>query len=597
MFNNYISNHGSIEGGCEDGLFSGRKAFICSCLLVAFLFSLFFSLAPAVALDDGCHNVAQWDTNRVVADFNTENLTPNLWPTSVFTMNESINTFYPDDLAITLEPRAVCASYTCNRATSAEITVADTLDPAICSCTGFPGVLCSDRKWQSNFYPIIEASSQPIGGRMPNFPEPLYPNEWDTKKMYRGITQIDPANFPAFLISKLHPGLSTALATVQDCNDISLIGNGTTAATVRRYVINQVRTVKQEFEQFYPAFSVNTNYGVCGQYSWNWTEGIHLVRTGGDEVITIPVEAVFADFVEEETPAEVGCPGGFVNPDGVTCTSQFPANNESDCVFPFVWVFGPFGSSVCRNDSANLAAFCTSGVLLEDTSTSPSTFTCLGGSFTTPDPPPINISGAQSAPPSPTPGSFDGTVNLDLNGADNPQADITLTINPDGSNPPPDGGGNVPPPDNPPAPGSGGDPLINPNTRGVLNTDGIGVGGSFSSIGMTGSCSDLHSDVAVNASDFAGFYPRGWIGNDCKGTTCLLNIVKCEFENTKFGGFISSIETLIGPGSLPQFNLSFGSFGSGVINMNQPSYITVFGLLRNIILLICFVVSIRILAS
>jgi len=76
-----------------------------------------------------------------------------------------------------------------------------------------------------------------------------------------------------------------------------------------------------------------------------------------------------------------------------------------------------------------------------------------------------------------------------------------------------------------------------------------------------------------------------------------LNIAKCEFANTKFGGFISSIETLIGPGSLPSFNVSFGSFGSGFIDMNQPSFIAVYGILRNIVLLVCFVVSIRILAS
>ncbi|MBT5404003.1 MAG: hypothetical protein HOL28_11210, partial [Crocinitomicaceae bacterium] len=129
------------------------------------------------------------------------------------------------------------------------------------------------------------------------------------------------------------------------------------------------------------------------------------------------------------------------------------------------------------------------------------------------------------------------------------------------------------------------------------NTDGFGVGGSFTSVGMTGSCSTLHSDVSVNASDFAGFYPRGWIGNDCKGTTCLMNIARCEFANTKFGAFISSIEAIVGPGSLPQFSISFGGMGAGVINMNQPSYIAVFAVLRSIVVLLCFVVSIRILAS
>jgi len=597
MFDNYILKDDSIKAGCGYGFLC--RAFVFTCILVLLLSSFIFSPSPAIALDDGCHNVAQWDSNRMVADFNSELLTPNLWPTRVFSFNEQINTFYEFDQGIFLEARANCASYLCN-VPSGQITAAHTLDPAICSCTATPTALCSDRKWMSNDYPIVEQTSQPIGGRMPDYPEPTTPPEWDTKKMYRGITNLAPEDVPAYLISKIDPGLNSNLATVQDCNDISVIGNEATAATVRRYVINNVITVEQQLEVFYGSFNLTTNYGVCGVFSWNWSEGIHKVRTGGGEVITIPVEVVFPVFNDEETPADLNCPPGSTpNPDGLTCRTQTPANNSSDCVFPAVFVFGPFGSSVCRDDTQSIAASCSSGILLEDTLTTPPTYTCLGGTFSQPDPPTINISGAQSAPPDPTPGDFDGTIEVDPNGADDPQASITLTINPDGSipDPTPENGGNTPPPVNTPDPGSGGDPLVNPNTRGVLNTDGIGVGGSFTSVGMTGSCSTLHSDVSVNASDFAGFYPRGWIGNDCKGTTCLLNIARCEFANTKFGGFISSIESVIGPGSLPQFSLSFGSLGSGVIDMNQPSYITVFGLLRNIILLICFVVSIRILAN
>jgi hypothetical protein len=596
MFYNYILGKGVFKG--RYGYRLHYVAFSFACLMVFLLFSLFFRLPPAFALDDGCHNVAQWDSNRMVADFNSESLTPNLWPTRVFSFNEQINTFYEHDQGIFLEPRTTCASYLCN-VPSGQITAAHTLDPAICSCTATPAALCSDRKWMSNDYPLVEQTSQPIGGRMPDYPEPTTPPEWDTKKMYRGITNLSPEAIPAHLISKIHPGLNSNLATVQDCNDISVIGNEATAATVRRYVINNVITVEQQLEVFYGSFNLTTNYGVCGVFSWNWSEGIHKVRTGGGEVITIPVEVVFPVFNEEETPADLNCPSGsFPNSSG-GCTTQVPANNSSDCVFPAVFIFGPFGSSVCRDDTQSIAASCSSGILLEDTLTTPPTYTCLGGTFSQPDTPTINISGAQSAPPDPTPGDFDGTIEVDPNGADDPQASITLTINSDGSipDPTPENGGNTPPPVNTPTPGSGSDPLVNPNTRGVLNTDGIGVGGGFTSVGMTGSCSTLHSDVSVNASDFAGFYPRGWIGNDCKGTTCLMNIARCEFANTKFGAFISSIEAIVGPGSLPQFSISFGGMGAGVINMNQPSYIAVFAVLRSIVVLLCFVVSIRILAS
>ncbi len=589
MFDNYIVGKGVLKGRYCPFVAAISFAFI--------LFSLLFSPPLAIALDDGCHNVAQWDSNRMVADFNDESLTPNLWPTRVFSFEEQINTFYEHDQGIFLEARTTCASYLCS-VPSGQITAAHTLDPAICSCTATPAALCSDRKWMSNHYPIVEQTSQPIGGRMPDYPEPVIPGEWNTKKMYRGITDLAPEDVPAFLISKIHPGLNSNLATVQDCNDISVIGNDDTAATVRRYVINNVITVEQQLEVFYGSFNLTTNYGVCGVFSWNWSEGIHKVRTGGGEVITIPVEVVFPVFQDADDP-EITCPGGTLNPDGVTCTEQFGANNAGDCPEGFFFVFGPFGTSVCRNDAASAVANCSSGILLEDTSTTPHTFTCEGGTFSQPDPPTINISGAQSEPPEPTPGDFDGTIEVDPNGADDPQASITLTINPDGSipDPTPENGGNTPPPVNIPDPGTGSDPLQNPNTRGVLNTDGIGVGGSFTSIGMTGSCSTLHSDVSVNASDFAGFYPRGWIGNDCKGTTCLMNIARCEFANTKFGAFISSIEAIVGPGSLPQFSFSFGGMGSGVIDMNQPSFIAVFAVLRSIVVLLCFVVSIRILAS
>ena len=88
MFDNYILGKDIFKGGGRYGLLS--EAFVFSCLMGFLLSSLPFSLTPAFALDDGCHNVAQWDSNRMVADFNSELLTPNLWPTRVFSFNEQI---------------------------------------------------------------------------------------------------------------------------------------------------------------------------------------------------------------------------------------------------------------------------------------------------------------------------------------------------------------------------------------------------------------------------------------------------------------------------------------------------------------------------
>ena len=87
------------------------------------------------------------------------------------------------------------------------------------------------------------------------------------------------------------------------------------------------------------------------------------------------------------------------------------------------------------------------------------------------------------------------------------------------------------------------------------------------------------------------------IGNDCKSAECLYGIAKCEFDQTKFGGFLAGLNSLQGPGSLPSFNISFGSFGAGNLDMNTPAYISGLSIIRNILLLMCFVVSLRIFAT
>jgi hypothetical protein len=590
MFHNYILRKGLFKGGSRFRLYSG--AFVLACLLVFILFSLFFSLAPAHAVDVSCSNRSQWDTGRQSKDFAQTVIVPNNYPIAAWTLEEAMNTLYdPDEYEITIDNPPNCATYSCLDETF-NGSFAHKANPSICSCLIGPQVLCGNIFWYVTQQP--ELTSGPRGTAMPPFPTPEYPVEWDDEYFYVGVYEGAVGSIPAYLLSRVPDAVKTGTTFVETCSGFELVGTGDSVAEKRKFIINNLRTVEQTFEQWYSPYSWSYDFGVCGNFTWSWTEGPHENSTLPAKNFNVAVEVNAAIFGETVEPAELGCPNGALNPDGVTCSGSFSANNSGDCPSGWVFTYGPFGSSTCSTSSSDLAAICTSGVLATDTSTNPPTYTCIGGSFSYPDPIVAHICGNDSPPPVPVSGSFDGSVPV-INDTDN-DGIITLVASPPGSPnvPPPE---NDPVPETPPAPTTDPAPLINPNTRGVLNSDGARLYGIDNSPGFVGSCRNTHRDVQLSLTDDFGFYPRGLIGNDCKSAECLYGIAKCEFDQTKFGGFLAGLSSLQGPGSLPSFNISFGSFGAGNLDMNTPAYISGLSIIRNILLLMCFVVSLRIFAT
>jgi len=556
----------------------------------SFLLSLILLIPSAFAVEDGCWNKDSWGTNRQSKYFVNDAIIPNKWPLTVWTVKESMDSLYPNGYAARNTNVGPCAGYLCNRGNNngGAYTIAEKANSAICQCTVNIANLCNNMEVFVVSDPTKRSGFS--GSRMPDFPDPFYPVEWDQKFYYKGKYEGDLTTIKDFLLGKVPVVLKDSTTSITTCAGVEIVGEGDRSGYIGKYVINNIKTVKQQFSQWYSPWTWSQDFGVCGTKTWSWLEGRHMDAVQDSVTHVIPVEVLFADYEETITDAILGCPGGTLNPDGVTCSATFSAQSSSDCPSGYVFHWGAFGSSYCETSIQALAAYCTSGALLEDTSTDPYTYTCLDGSFTQPDLQTVNICGSEGKVAIPGTGDYDGSFTLEKNlnrenEVENEVIEEEIILNQEFI------------PSLPDKPTNG--LSIPALPTGKTFSDEIRrIEGTHYGKGFEGDCVTAHTDVQYNRTSFEGVYPRGLIGNNCMGPTCLLKIVKCEFDKTKFGSFIQGFTTISGSKALPVFNIDLGSWGSDFsINLNDSEYKEVFSLLKKVLLLLCFVTGLRIISS
>lgn len=555
--------------------------------VLVLIFSLSFFVSSLVyAVEDGCWNKDKWGENRQSKFFTKDEIIPNRWPDYAFDLKESMDTFYPDGYTARNTEVGPCAGYFCQRASDkvGYFTVADKANPKVCQCTVNIANLCNDME----VYVVSDPDkrSGPSGNRMPDFPDPQYPNEWDQKFYYKGKYEGDLVDIKSYLLGRVPEVYKDSTTSVTACSGIDIVGSGDKIGNIRKYVINNIKTVKQSFSQWYSAWGWTQDFGVCGNKVWSWREGRHLDAERASISHDIPVEVLFPKWVEKVTDAIEGCPKGTEDSNNPgTCKHSIANTNADSCPVGYTFKYGPFGTSTCTKSNISMASHCTSGVLLEDTSTTPYTYTCLDGSFSKPETQEVNICGAKGQVAISEEGEYDGSFTLEKNldrteeveGEEKSESNKVLP----GIDPPKEREYELPDL-----------PTEKTLSEGVRHIEGIHYGKGFE-----GSCIDTHSDVEYLRTSYEGNYPRGWLGNDCVTGACLLKITMCEFERTKFGTFIDGFNSISGHRRLPAFDINLGSWGVAVLDFNTPVYVTVFDFLRKVLILVCFLAGLRILAS
>jgi hypothetical protein len=267
-------------------------------LLLGFFNVLFLALSSTFcfALDDGCFNSNQWSTNRESKSFDSGNWIPDRWPLHKLSLLEAVTgTYYTQaELAFEVEERAVCATYNCPDIDQATFSANPSIsaNPSLCNCTASPAQLCGDlRVLGINNGSII---SDPSGGRMPDFPDATYPDEWDTEFFYKGVWTGTDQEFRDYALGKVEPVLKDTQTFISKCDGIEVTGTGDNVAEIHRYVIHAVKRLEQRFEAWYRPFERTVDYGVCGVQRWHWNEGFHLDVWNTLKRVVIPVEAIFA---------------------------------------------------------------------------------------------------------------------------------------------------------------------------------------------------------------------------------------------------------------------------------------------------------------
>jgi len=373
-------------------------------------------ISPVFAVEDGCWNKDRWGANRQSKFFTKDAIIPNRWPLTKWTVKESMDKFYPNGFTARNTEVGPCAQYSCTRGPGKVgfFTVADKANPNVCQCTVKPKNLCNGMKVFVVSDPA--KTSGPSGSRMPDFPDPVYPSEWDTKFYYKGKYTGDLANIKPFLLSKVPSALKDSKTTITVCNGIDIRGSGNKIGNIRKYVINNVKTVRQSFSQWYSAWSWTQDFGVCGNKVWSWREGRHMDAVQERVNHKIPVEVLFPKWIETIKSVIRGCPNGLNDPSNPgKCIARVSGQSQSDCPSGYLFTYKPFGGSFCSRSNLDMAKSCSSGFLTEDTSTSPSTWTCVDGSFSNPDLQDVNICGARGKVAVPVKGDYDGSFTLEKN--------------------------------------------------------------------------------------------------------------------------------------------------------------------------------------